>query len=326
MIKISGALVDPNSINGQWPLGSIGRNIIDKMAASNLVYVYDTVDELKFELKLRINTIAASRALYKSGVSFATFYNSRCNSAYWNRTSEGGFQLKPNVKPSTAVLDIFNNGSKYAFECATAMVIVYYKAVIDTIQEELFNKLFMGIYLMDWRYDEDLGLTWEKQLDYFPGDRRYFKNPQVNPLTPEWQGENVINLGDGTYYGHGIGIRTGAQMIASLNAHRKPGATQSAYLMDKGGHPNFKYLAKKYHDYMYWREVNSYQLYWKHDIKHGGIAIFLKDIVEPIRVQNLGFDDYRVLVDILRKEKPVYYHQLYSSLSTLYEIAGEEEA
>jgi len=252
MIKIAGTSVSPSNIDGQWPSGSIGRKIIDSMASSWAVYDYDSLDQLQFELKLRMNIIAASRDLDQSGVTFASFYYSKCNSNYWHFYN-GGFLLKQGVKPSTAITDIFTNGSKYAFECATAMVIVFYKAVLESLPEATFNRLFAfnrryafaGLYLLGWWYrDEDLGFSSDKREDYFPGDYRYFKNPDVNPRTTEWQGENVIDMGDGTYYGHPIGVKTADQMISFLNAHRKPWARWSAYLMDMAGYPNFKYLSR----------------------------------------------------------------------------------
>ena len=327
MIKIAGTTVSPSSIDGEWPPDSIGRNIIDRMASSGVVYDYDSLDLLQFDLKLRLNIIAASIDLDQSGVTFAIFEYSECNSAYWyfktNELGLRGFQLKQGVKPSTAITDIFTNGSKYSFECATAMVIVYYKAILESLPEETFNKLFAGIYLMDWHYDEDLRLTWQREEDYFPGDRRYFKNPDVNPITPEWQGENVIDLGDGTYYGHGIGIRTADQMISSLNANRKPGATRSAYLMDMAGHPDFKYLGR-HKLYATEREVQDYQVGWRHDTKHGVVVLHFND-GGNLQIEPLTYADYMSFVDTLRNEKPVYYNQLQNVVTTLKEPIGEEE-
>ncbi|WP_420850324.1 hypothetical protein [Peribacillus alkalitolerans] len=42
--------------------------------------------------------------------------------------------------------------------------------------------------------------------------------------------QNVIDLGDGTYFEHGFEIRTHDDMIELLNEKRKPGSQQSAYL------------------------------------------------------------------------------------------------
>ena len=126
------------------------------------------------------------------------------------------------------------------------IVIVYYLGLVEVLPEKLFDELFADIYLMDWKYlDKDLGVhTYRGVRDSLPGDCLYFKNPDVNPDTPEWQGENVIQLFDGYYYGHGIGIKSAEGIIRELNRNRRPNA-QKAYLMDQIVKPDFKYLARR---------------------------------------------------------------------------------
>ena len=52
---------------------------------------------------------------------------------------------------------------------------------------------------MNWQHlDRDLGVrTYRNQL-IFSRRLQVFQNPDVDPLTPEWQGENAIDMGDGT--------------------------------------------------------------------------------------------------------------------------------
>lgn len=159
----------------------------------------------------------------------------------------GGFRLRSDVKPSDAIKDIYINSRKYGTECATAMVIVYYKAVVDTYPAQLFDSIFRRIYLMDWQHlDPQLRIqTIDPGMIELPGDCRYIKNPDVDPLTPEFQGENLIDLGDGYYYGHGVGIATKERVIAILNTKRKAGSTVSAYLMDQVTNPGYRHLAAK---------------------------------------------------------------------------------
>lgn len=245
MIYIKTEPIDAEAFKKRRTFSKTETGIFDAILSSEEVFRYDSEDELDFELKLRDAVIESSRKLHKSGMDFEVFRKSRCNEEYWERTANGGFRLKRGVKPRDAINDIFVNGRKYATECATAMVIVYYKALTELYSEELFNKLFPVIHLMNW-HDLDRNLreigAMEREKLYLPGDRRYFINPDVDPETPYWQGENVIDLGKGQYYGHGIGITGADEIINTLNENRKKDADESAYLMDASARPNFKRL------------------------------------------------------------------------------------
>lgn len=245
MIKIAGREIQANEIT-RYSAESIEMQIIKILASSGETYSYNSMEELNFELSLRREIIAAANGLYHGGMGFEIFRNSRCNPAYWNRTAEGGFKLKSGASPSGAILDIFNNGSQYGTECATAMVIVYYGALLNVFGKERFDELFSKIELMDWHHIDsrlkEIGLV-KKFADYLPGDRRYFMNPDVDPLTPEWQGENVIDLNGRLYYGHGVGILNADTIIRMLNQNRDEDADEQAYLLDAAGRPDFKKLA-----------------------------------------------------------------------------------
>jgi len=141
------------------PTDNIERIIIQRMHETSSVYSYSSIYELSFELKLRKNIILSARAMNQSDVAFAIFANARCNPKFWNLTNVGGFQLKPDVRPSNAIRDIYNNSSQYAFECATAKVIIYYHAVLNSMDAELFNRYFQNLYLYSWHSDSDLGIT-----------------------------------------------------------------------------------------------------------------------------------------------------------------------
>ncbi|WP_339243037.1 protein-glutamine gamma-glutamyltransferase [Paenibacillus sp. FSL R5-0517] len=208
-------------------------------------YVYQSMDHLRFEWDLRGSLVNAAEGLDRSGVNFASFEKSRCNPAFWNRNAEGGFELKPNVTPADGIRDIWRNGHLYAFECATATVIVLYGGVLGSIREDAFNSLFRNLLLFDWHYDSDLRLIEKNGSETaLPGDVLYFKNPDVSPETPEWQGENTIMLREDWYYGHGIGIASGGEIIRTLNQFRVPGSRVSAYLMDMVIYPDFFYLSR----------------------------------------------------------------------------------
>lgn len=245
MIIIGRKPADADAIGREYPQGSFERFVVQKIASGIESYEYDSTEHLKFELKLRKEIVNAASALNKSRLKFAVFRDSFCNKAYWSRTNEGGFVLKSGASPANAIKDIYAKGWGYGTECATAMIIVYYGALLNVYGEKLFNALFPKIHLMNWHYiDRLLKETGQmrKIKDELPGDRRYFANPDVDPLTPEWQGENVIDLNGKLYYGHGIGIHDAASIIRELNKNRRDGADESAYLLDKAGRPDFKKL------------------------------------------------------------------------------------
>jgi len=244
MIFIAGNKMTSEELEG-LAQNDLKHTILMQLASANEKIDYDSREELLFELNLRDQTVNAAKNLHRSGMDFAIFRKSRCNPAFWNRTAEGGFRLKSGVSPSEAIRDIFENGRKYGTECATAMVIVYYGALLAVLGKEKFDRTFPKIELMNWHHIDrllrEIGLI-RKYPFYLPGDRRYFANPDVDPLTPEWQGENVIDLNGKLYYGHGVGILDAETIINALNENRIEDADDSAYLMDSAGRPNYKNL------------------------------------------------------------------------------------
>ncbi|MBM7573376.1 protein-glutamine gamma-glutamyltransferase [Aquibacillus albus] len=241
MIQITGM---PFQLSDQWPSNSTEKLIIQQIQADPIVYSYQSIDELLFELKLRKNILVSARAMNQGHAQFAPFAKSYCNPEYWELTKNGGFQLKPGMLPSEAIQDIYKNSSLYGFECATAKVIIYYHAVLNSIGEQLFNQLFANLYLYSWHFDPDLKIQTLNTNHFIPGDVVYFNNPDVDPERSWWRGENAVVLGDGTYFGHGLGIRTADQIIQALNKRRKPESDQSAYLTNLVTRPSFSHLAK----------------------------------------------------------------------------------
>lgn len=249
MISINGNTVAAEELLDQFPGDAPEREMINALADSEEKHRYDSMEQLEFELRLRREIINAANALYKSGMDFEIFRDSKCNEDYWDRQDDGGFTLKDGVKPADAIRDIFKNGREYGTECATAMVMVYYKALLEVFGDEAFNRMFPKIYLMNWHKIDpllrDVGQP-RKSRDFFPGDRLYFTNPDVDPETPEWQGENVIDLGGGVYYGHGVGRGKADYFIKALNSNRRDDADEEAHLMDTAARPNFRRLYGRY--------------------------------------------------------------------------------
>ncbi|MBT2683660.1 protein-glutamine gamma-glutamyltransferase [Bacillus sp. ISL-37] len=233
----------PDSASGQMLQNLSGKQkeIYNELDNSLTMFEYDTTFQLLFEINLRENIIEAALKLKEASVAFTSFKYSRFNPVYWTKGPRG-YLLNPNVLPSNAINDIYENGQEYAFECSTAMVIIFYKAVLDSIRLSDFNYLFRGLLVWNWNYDPDLAIITLEGNEFIPGDVVYFMNPDFDK--PIWRGENAVVLGNGLYYGHGIGIGTAEEMIKALNTLRKEGSTTTAFMLQQHSRLNFKYLSQ----------------------------------------------------------------------------------
>lgn len=241
MIQIAGV---PFHLDEKWQLGNVEKAIIRNMQQAPIDYSYQSIGELLFELNVRKNIINSAKEMDQSKAVFRSFKRARCNPKYWQLTAAGGFLLKPGVKPSVAILDIFRNGPLYAFECATASIIIYYHTVLYTIGSDLFNSLFQNLYLYSWHTDSDLRIYTFYTNHFIPGDIVFFNNPDYHPNGPWFNGLSAVLLPDGKYFGHGFSIRTADEIIELLNTKRKPDAKQSAYLTNLVTRPSFTHLAR----------------------------------------------------------------------------------
>lgn len=224
-------------------LPEVEQKIVRWKIASRNRYEYSSLAALMFELKMRRHTVEASYAMFQSGAQFAVFNQSRCNPNFWIRTRNGGFLLRRDVNPADAIRDIFINGHLYAFECSGAIIILYYRAALETIGDPTFNYYFQNLFLREWQKDYDLQLIASYDLsDVYPGDVCYFRNPDHHPRHPEWQGENAVMLDRDLFFGHGVGIQNAAGIIANLNRARRPFARRSAYMENLIVRPDFEML------------------------------------------------------------------------------------
>lgn len=239
MIRLNQQFVKPEDLVDQLS-NPEHKSIVKQMAAYQQIYQYQHFNQLKFELGFRSNIMKAARELNASGAKFTTFRYAFPNTKYWDLLNNGGFLLKKDVRPSIAILDILKNGKLYAFECSTAIAIVFYIATLYSIGSTRFDYLFARLYLMDWQFDDDLPIHQKNGDDYLPGDVLHFNNPDFDLKQPHWRAENVVYFGDDKYYGHGVGIRSSSTIINFLNKKRKPNPKISAYLMNMITRPDFK--------------------------------------------------------------------------------------
>lgn len=229
---------------GQLNLSGLEEEILRRKHDSPVQYFYVSAESLGFELKTRSLIVEAARGLYQSGAGFARFETSRCNSAFWIREPNGGFRIRSDVTPAEGIRDIYRNGTLYAFECATAMTIVLYKGVLEAIGDPAFNAYFRGLVLYDWQHDSDLRIRVVPLSQAYPGDVLYFMNPEFNPATPQWRGENAIIMPDGKHFAHGMGMKTSEEIIGLLNSRRRPGSTVSAFLTGDAETLDYSYIQR----------------------------------------------------------------------------------
>jgi len=203
----------------------------------------------KEDIVFRQRVVEAAHGLAAGGAQFSASHTSdKVNKSLWTMGYGGKIQVRkflPNDqigKPSVALRDIFENGHDYAFECATAMMVIYHKAILDHLGDEKFDQLFSEPRMLSffrWSVEDD-DYTAVKSLvedDKIikqapkPGAHYYFINPEASPENSAFGGENVLYLGDGLYYAHGIVGDSGSyivtedEIMATLSALRAPGST-----------------------------------------------------------------------------------------------------
>ncbi|ARI76238.1 protein-glutamine gamma-glutamyltransferase [Halobacillus mangrovi] len=239
MIQVSGR---PFPLPASWDLNETEKMIFQSLQDAPGLYSYPSGRGLYFEIKFRKNIIDSAREMKASEAIFSSFLRSRCNDQYWEKTNAGGFLLKANVNPADAILDIYQNGALYAFECATACVIVLYHATIKSMGKTFFNTYFQNLYLYSWHTDDDLKIHTFYGDHFLPGDIIYFNNPDFSPTTPWFRGVNAVVLGNDQFFGHGFVIKNADEMIETLNRKRKPDSDKSAYLTNLVTRPVFSQL------------------------------------------------------------------------------------
>ena len=217
------------------------------------------------DLAFRQAVVQAGKDLAKSGVAFAARSGEdRVNKELWTLGYGGKMQVRKWLhgggigKPSEALRDIFSNGKAYSFECATAMMVIYHKAILDHIGDEAFDRLFSeprNLKFFRWQV-EDSDFTEVKRLAHrpsklMPGSHYYYKNPDASEENSAFGGENVIYLGDGTFYAHGIRGASGTfevtekEILDCLRRLRRAEATTEPYRIDMEMHLDGLALSKK---------------------------------------------------------------------------------
>ncbi len=188
------------------------------------------------QARMQLLVVNAARQFAAAGVAFSgSSREDKVNQRLWWMGYGGKMGVRQGTRPSEALNDIFKNGRLYGMECATATLVILYKAILDRIGPKDFDVAFAKTRLFRWEIEDDdfkKAKRTGKLPGFWPGDHTYFKNPEFDPSNSAFQGENVIYLGKGEYFGHGLGIVTERELIDSLNSLRRPGARKSAFRDD----------------------------------------------------------------------------------------------
>lgn len=197
------------------------------------------------EIAFRARVVTAAKDLAASGASFAgSAAGDKVNKALWTMGFGGRMQVRKFLpdgeigKPSTALRDIFHNGRAYGFECATAMMVIYHKAILDHVGDAAFDAMFTEpkhLAFFRWSIEDDDFLEVKKlvhkPVPLQPGSHYYYTNPDASAENSAFGGENVLYLGEGQFYAHGIVGSSGTYLVTekdimdTLSALRRAGAT-----------------------------------------------------------------------------------------------------
>ena len=235
----------------------LDANFDGRLDSNDLIFTKDAAGKVNVEKigKALRDRVAIGGAMVDAAHEMAQakheFGDLKANPDFWKTSggTMGTMKLKAGKTPSDAIKDIFEHPKKYRFECATALVTLRYKAILDLIGEKDFDRIMKDLKIGPWEQENDAGAVWKVEgrgqngkvaaddagkAKIKPGDYTYFKNWDVSKKGYDagWQGENVISLGKGMYYGHPFGIISGKEIVDYLNENRKTGSTKSASLLD----------------------------------------------------------------------------------------------
>lgn len=214
-------------------------DVIFTKAADGKVSVAKVTQAVADQARVSKSMVDASEKMHAAGISFQLIKNHKANPDFWNVDASGTLTLKPGIKASDAINDMLSNNGKYGYECATGLVATYYVAMLDLLGPKDFDRVASDLRIGPWDMENDLERLmkethpdggWNAEVPLknpdklLPGGYYYFRNWDVTDEARArgWQGENVIYLGGGKFYGHGIGLGPGSDFVTKLKAESKP--------------------------------------------------------------------------------------------------------
>ncbi|MBI1916597.1 MAG: hypothetical protein HYS12_17955 [Planctomycetes bacterium] len=235
---------------------AVALEIISTAEAWKANAPFKNADDLDEVIRFREGLVQAARALQKSKITFnpklyAEIADKSPLKEFWESDGLGGIRVIAGKSRAEALDALFKNDKDLSVDCATGTIVVSLKALRD-FHKDNFDKLFPKLNLRGFRthpevrrVGQGVGAILFTAAPLFPGDRVMFKNPDAKE--DAWKNENTVYLGGGKFdaqgnyvsggefFGHGIGIRSPEGMIERLNAKRREGATQSAYMEKAAG-------------------------------------------------------------------------------------------
>lgn len=237
-----------------------GAHLIDandngELDASDVVWTRDAAGQVNVRQlgqalceRVRIGAAMTSACedMGRARHAFALLDDQSFSRTHWQQEGGGTFHVRDGVRPSQALRDVFAHPDAYRFECATALVLVHYKAMLELVGDDDFDRMCPRLRVGPWETDEAfvrhtrsegdsaVEASEERRRHFRAGDYGYIKNWDVSEKGARagWQGENVIALGDGRFYGHPFGVTTEDSIVQHLNTHRVEGAARPAGLLD----------------------------------------------------------------------------------------------
>lgn len=198
-----------------------------------------------FELILRRHICEAATNQFASGLQFNAPYTvANCSSTnvFWE-TNGVGISIKAGANTADAIENIFSSGATFGADCYSALVIVWYKAVLDTFEEcspangrSKFASSFSSITISSTNSTYPPNLGNQTYSSYRFGDWRYIDNPDFALSTPQFKGFNVIQMTDGVqdwdeFYEHPYGVQSLFYHETTLAGHRISNPTEFPSLL-----------------------------------------------------------------------------------------------
>jgi hypothetical protein len=208
------------------------RTFLTALMISPSETVY-SLDSLAFELKLRKAIVENIDIPKKACWKFQGIPQAFTKSQYWQPTADGfGITLSAEglKAPKQAILDLTHDSSQSRFDCNTALQVIYLASIIDVLDGEVFDRNFRtielnggtsemkAIWLVRKEGAPQQEITKRPYPAYYPGDWMKIKCPWG---VGAHNGENVIYICPGYYYGFPGGTKSYLQWVWEISSWKK---------------------------------------------------------------------------------------------------------